>query len=438
MKRAFPVLWRLAVLSLPWQTRWFWDASLAGWPWEQGRVSLYVSWILIFLTILSRVIPDSTSEAREIRDPVQNGSWIKSRMTRFWIGLFILFALSLFATRFEILAVQAVLMWWLQIGILAAFVVALFKSNVSRDELATWFCVALIPHAVLGLIQFAGQEVFASTLLGISAQHPETLGVSIVVSEGVRILRAYGGFPHPNIFGGWLAAGALVALWKASKSFHTYLQYRWALLSSFFAGVLVLTFSRSAMLALGIGLVLFAVHALRQKQIRIPLVVVAVGILFTSASQFNLLQSRVSASDRLEVKSLAVRSESAETFTELFRSHPWIGTGPNAELFTLAQDRGIEVAEAPLEPPHNVFLLLFVNLGVVGVGILFVSSSGLTRGSSFTSWIPRSSRGMTHVLFPLLPLFIFDHYLWTLWAGQALFALTILFAFGNMLNTAED
>lgn len=49
--RWFAIAWRVTILALPWQTRWFLDAQLAGWPWEQGRVSFYLSWIPLLLTI---------------------------------------------------------------------------------------------------------------------------------------------------------------------------------------------------------------------------------------------------------------------------------------------------------------------------------------------------------------------------------------------------
>src|SRR5690349_8627644 len=45
--------WRLALLALPWQTRWFSEGPmLGGLPWEQGRWAFYLSWIPLGLTVL--------------------------------------------------------------------------------------------------------------------------------------------------------------------------------------------------------------------------------------------------------------------------------------------------------------------------------------------------------------------------------------------------
>jgi hypothetical protein len=45
--------WRLAILALPWQTRWFAEGpALGGLPWEQGRWAFYLSYIPLGITVL--------------------------------------------------------------------------------------------------------------------------------------------------------------------------------------------------------------------------------------------------------------------------------------------------------------------------------------------------------------------------------------------------
>src|SRR5690349_15713914 len=52
-RRLFEASWRLALLFLPWQTRWFLEGpSVNGFPWENGRISLYLSWIPLIVTIM--------------------------------------------------------------------------------------------------------------------------------------------------------------------------------------------------------------------------------------------------------------------------------------------------------------------------------------------------------------------------------------------------
>ena len=48
----FTWLWRVALLLLPWQIRWFVGVELVGWPWEQGALSVYASLIPLIGTVL--------------------------------------------------------------------------------------------------------------------------------------------------------------------------------------------------------------------------------------------------------------------------------------------------------------------------------------------------------------------------------------------------
>ena len=66
----FELLWRLSILTLPFQTRWFHDASLAGWPWEQGRWSVYVSWGLMLGTVaVGMILPLTKGELEGVVRP---------------------------------------------------------------------------------------------------------------------------------------------------------------------------------------------------------------------------------------------------------------------------------------------------------------------------------------------------------------------------------
>ena len=61
--RAFPWTWRLAVLALPWQTRWFQEGPrIAGYPWEEGRISIYASQLLMLLVVVAHEFLRSKDE----------------------------------------------------------------------------------------------------------------------------------------------------------------------------------------------------------------------------------------------------------------------------------------------------------------------------------------------------------------------------------------
>lgn len=389
----FSWAWRLAIFALPWQTRWFADASLAGWPWEQGRWSFYASWLLILATIVGGAFLKK----------FQISNFKSQKKTVVIFSLFV--ALTLLTTS----SIAATAQWWVQILLLAALAVTLRRAEIPRREIATWFVISLLPHVAFGFWQYAAQGVSAVKWLGIAAQDPRTLGVSVVEAAEFRTLRAYGGFPHPNIFGGWLAIGLVTSLALAKDAANKIRVIGWTAASSAIAVTLVLTFSRGAWIAALVGIVVLAIRFRRSQFFRVALVSVIVATSIVGFSQRHLFASRLSSAERLEQKSFEERGQSLRDGLKLFLARPIFGTGPNAELVAM----NVSASPAPLESPHNAFLLAFVNVGVGGILLL--------------GWFFRK-RPLTYAIFlpPLLILAFFDHYLWSYWSGQALATIALL------------
>ncbi|MBU1034523.1 O-antigen ligase family protein [Patescibacteria group bacterium] len=414
----FPIVWRLAILTLPLQTRWFSEASLANWPWEQGRLSFYVSWFFILATILL---------ARKIK---LSKNLPQEKFWKFFIPLILLFLSTLIGARFEADALRAVLQWWLQVSLLALFVYSLVHSGVSKKQVAMWFVISLLPHAALGLRQFVSQQVIGSAWLGIAAQNPQNLGVSVIEAGGLRILRSYGNFPHPNIFGGWLAVGYLVTLWLAGSAKKPLGTITWSIISAVFAAACIFSFSRTAWLAVVIGATIFLFLSIRQKisqgrkfdnlkGVFLALLLSFITIGAIVIPERNLFFSRFNGNARLEAKSMQERATSLQMGLAIFRRNLFFGTGPNAELYDLAKLLPQKISDAPLESPHNVFLLALINFGIIGflslVWIFWLCRRFVIRHSSF--------------VIPLVVLALFDHYLWSYWSGQTLSAIGFLLVF---------
>ena len=142
----FGIAWRTALVLLPWQTRWFHDASLSGWLWEQGRVSIYLSWIPLLLTI-------ALGMSRE-------WMWWKVVLKRREARLvFALIVIGMMGAGLDPPALLAVLQWWIQIGLLMLFGTVMYRRRIALSSFLTWFVLALIPSAVLGLWQEMSQMV---------------------------------------------------------------------------------------------------------------------------------------------------------------------------------------------------------------------------------------------------------------------------------------
>ncbi|MEK7655206.1 MAG: O-antigen ligase family protein [Patescibacteria group bacterium] len=460
----FSIFWRLAILSLPWQTRWFADASLAGWPWEQGRLSFYVSWIIIVAATIFgfRSIPFDPSPKPVSQNPSQPAPTKMVRTVHFrWFLFLVFFAGSVFFSGGARDVFRAIGQWWSQVFLLGLFVVALRRAAVSQRKIAAWFVISLLPHIALGVWQYATQKVFGSSLLGIAAQDPINLGVSVVEHGVYRLLRIYGGFPHPNIFGGWLAVGLILAIWLASTSETKYRALSWSIVSAFCSMALILTYARGAWIAAIVGIVLLIslltkeglgeVRGRNGQFLFVALLCSFVASVIVAIPNADHIRSRLVASDRLEQKSLVTRAGSLREGWEMFLRQPFFGTGPNAELFLLSTRLPKGTTVEPLEPPHNVFLLTLVNFGIVGMILLFMillpyllkQLAGRSQGSAPTDCShgehigpPLRGEGGTSpplqttryaLLACLVILAIFDHYLLSTWSGQALVAVVFTY-----------
>lgn len=437
LRKIANVSWRIAVLLLPWQVRWFSEGPMvAGLPWEQGRWSIYLSWVPMILFIgcvlailKNRPAPPPAHSTRH-RDsaaapPPRLGGGYDRRLI--WIGLGLLVLASCF-TPFP----RATGEWWAEVSVLVGFVWALFVFPVSAMELATWVVLSMVPHAILGIQQNATQMVEGSKWLGMAAQNPMTRGVSVVLFEGDRVLRAYGGFPHPNVFGGWLAVAISMTISLAHQTTHRLKGYALVVCAGLFGAALVLSFARTAWLAAFIVIAVSSATIIRPatfKQERpfdlFCLFAVVLVVFAIVVDQAHLILPRVQATNRLERLSIDERSQSLHDGLTLFRRHPFFGVGPGVAIFALEKE-GLATI-----PAHDVPLLALDEVGVVGMsGILFLL---IAYGrAAFRNLSRRSVRERWLRLVPVMALVVMlllDHFPWSLWSGLSLVSLVLLLPF---------
>lgn len=441
LRKSWPVLWRLATLSLPWQTRWFVEGvRVGGYAWEQGRISIYASWVLVLATIVwSGFMGPSPSITTVV-------ARLRTRRGLLGIVGVSLILLSVFLSQ----SLRASGQWLIEMTLLVFFFAALARQRVTFLSFMQWLTIGLVPQIILAAQQWVTQTVIGSTILGIAPQHPITPGVSVIESFGHRILRVYGGFPHPNIFGGWLAC-VLPWMWIflfRAKTFRAVVAY--ACLGMLFSVVLLLTFSRSAWIACVVGwlfvLYYFLVHERRHRPVStaterdpanprdrrrrlaawlgvLAIVAVMVG---TMGVERNVLTERVTSSSRLEVRSVDERTRALQMGWRLFLRHPWFGVGPDATILALDHE-GFWTAEdrttGPPVPPHVLPIIILDELGLLGVigGCLLLAALWFIR---YRHERPRMLCWLPVVI--ILALGCFDHDLWSVWSGRVLFILAVV------------
>lgn len=395
LRNIFEFVWRLAILALPWQTRWIFPVIEGAPVWrEQWNNAIYVSWGLILATVILGLI-------------IFRRELILSRRGKMMAGIiFLLFCISIFSTSFF----WGTFQWWIQIFVISIFVYVLSISNIGADKLASWFIISLLPHAFLAYDQFFNQRVIGSSWLGIAPQLPATPGVSVVDIGGIRFLRAYGGFPSPNIFGSWLVFGCGASLWLVWKKVGKSAKW-WSFAGIILASSLALTFSRSAWLAFIILILLIAWRSravLPLKRLKPAFAIIASFIMFTLVA-WPLTLARATASGRLEDRSINERILGVKDGLSVFVASPIFGIGQNA--FSWSYDQ--------LALPHNIFTLGLAETGIAGA-VGFVSLALIVYSVS-----DREKR--LFICAPFILMSFFDHFFWSYWPGQILIGLLTVF-----------
>lgn len=400
-----------ALFFLPWQTAMiFTTAHVQGEPSAYGVFALYVVEVLIVFAYLLR----------------------RSWQTSSSLTLIVRASYVVLAAMFFSLSVSTVgwIGWFHLIHVVVAAM--LFRLMIDeRTDLPKAFAVfllGLIVPVLFGWYQIGSGFSPSLTLFGMAQKNAATLGVAVVESGSERLLRAYGTFPHPNIFGGYIALGIVVLVWLTRSMLNACRLTAVMAAAAVLGATLVVTFSRSAWLGLflagcvGIG---FLWHQRRMPPRRIvSVLIVGLVSLLTTATLFHTqVFSRFDTSQRLEIISLEERADQYQTFTRVFFESPFLGVGPAAYTFILERrDPGHPVWS--YQPIHNTYLLILAELGVVGFSLLFywayrVGVIGYRQAGNTSRFYVLGISTLIMVIG------FFDHYLWSLWPGLALSALCL-------------
>jgi len=422
-KKLTEYLFYLFVFLLPWQAKLIWRPADTNF----NEISLYVTHGLLILAIICFLIYKVSQGNRRVRiNPV-------------WYCLFGLetfIYISLWFAPDTLLALYRYLAFLVGLGLFYLLFEGAASHNYedsffSKLNIIYAFLSGLLIQAVLGIYQFLTQSSFAFKWLGLATHDPAALGTSVVETITGRWLRAYGGLDHPNILGGLLVIGLLLAAYQLAKkkmlvgvratseSIFLFVFYFISLFALFF------TFSRGAWLALTVGLIILLIHFIRQKDRW--MLGRYIALLFFSAAlavtavfpYYSLVFARLGAALPLEQKSLTERGVYLGQAEGLIKNQPWFGVGLGNYTKALADQKGLSNPTVNEQPVHDVFLLLW-------------SESGLFALLSFLAFVfflikkDRREPFAWAILGALLILMLFDHWLFSLPFG----VLILFFVFG--------
>lgn len=409
LRKAQNLFWYSFIFLLPWQTAWvFREVFVDGEKWQYATGLLYISDIVL----LGAFIFFSLQVDRMVWRAVMRDVIFR-----------ILFALLLWSILSALWAVRvdtAIFSTWKLFLMLLAYVVLRF-GGVSLRTTTLVFLASMSAQAVIGILQWMGQYVYPSSLFGIAEHEAWRAGTSVLKTESGRWLRSYGGFEHPNVFGGALSIDLLLSVWILSRERAGML--RVALLGGnvLFVFALVLTFSRSAWAALfcsGTAILFFSFifrnrrvsfqkGVFARTSIAIGLIVFAFSTVFFSLHEVTM--SRFSESTIAREGSVSDRAAYMNQSFDLIRKHSLFGVGGGN--FTAASKQ--EFPEfgtyiGVFQPVHMVPILVFVELGVVGFLLFFFLFTLL-----FFHALKSANVFSLTILSALLPILFLDHYLWT-------------------------
>ena len=455
MRKIIYWLLMLFLFLLPWQSRFVYQpAFLNGGFWEYGSLTWYATEVLLWIIIiLSSIDLVRNKKVREIMKTHQGN---KKNLI---IGLFTIFYL-LFSIYHSLNADISFQFVFRLLGAACFFTVILSKAKdlVSRptdpsvvplpqdDKLLLALWVGGVIQGLLATWQFLSQKIIHLPFSGIAPRVPQDLGAFVIQVGDQRWLRAYGAFGSPNILGGYLVITFLLGLIlyiRRARPLPTlpFLEGEGTLASpphkeegtvgrsvALIAGQIIIglgivfSFSRAAWVAVeaGIGLIIILVWKNKEqlKKLVWPLGASLVAGVLVASFFAPLFLTRLRSHGRLEQQSLTTRAEQLTDFKKMFKQHPLLGVGPGA--YTLAlykQNPNLPVWR--YQPVHNIYLLILAELGLAGFGIVFLFSCFLV----FWTW--KRNRLFLPILILLFALGLFDHWLWSMWAGLTVMSVII-------------
>ena len=319
------------------------------------------------------------------------------------------------------------LSWSLHFFLYLAFILSLQFRSLRMQVIGT-LLFTLLFQAALG----TAQVISGHSLQGIFYYLGERLlslgqpGIASGTLFGNLVLRAYGTFSHPNVLAGYSVIALLIIIrlveQRAARGSDlvgnpTRSDPKVKVVITSFVTIFIIFLTQSRTAALSLFGLIIPFHLIRSVRSRLIYIIILLCSLFTI--QYSSSFSRpidLAVSERLSLQKLSLN---------IIAAYPIFGTGAGSSITTYP-------AVAPnfrlLQPDHNSFTLFLSWFGALGaVAILFLVPHPP---------IPNTKYQILNTIFPLLPLFLFDHYLLT--SPQGLFMLLVYLRVVNLSHAQKN
>lgn len=274
--------------------------------------------------------------------------------------------------------------------------------------------------STIGIIQFVKGGTMGGLLyyLGERTFSQSTPGIALVSLNGAEYLRAYSTFPHPNSLAGFLGAAILFILLSGKLKRNPFNLLGILLVLVCF----ILTFSLSAYLGIFVA---FAYYLFSKNRKHFGNIVNISILLFILVSLLLPVFSPWIFSNFSSIgQNINQRLDLAFISGQMIAQKFLTGEGLGTFIVNIPMYKGVFTYSWLLQPVHNIFLLVFAEIGIFGLllftYLIFKALSVLLKDK----W--------THLLLPLIFILftgLFDHYTLTLQQNILLFSVFIGISF---------
>lgn len=381
--------------------------------------TLYFTDILIFILFLLTLL-DLSKNTRKLHF-LPKGKYAKY-MSLFFVlnlsvGLF--FSLSPESHFFKILKI-------LEFSFLAFYVINFFEKKTSV-YFAEVLAFSGIFVSVLAYWQFFKQSSIGGFfyLLGERSFNAGTIGISTMNINGSNILRPYATFPHPNVLAFFLLFVLTVLLFFVVNQKNIYEKIFFLTAIVFSSIGVLLTFSRVTILCMLFIYLVFYLKSIKGKMFKfwylIPFLSVIAVYVFGYYSRFINLA--------LLTRDALFRIQLIEISLAILKGNLFFGVGLNNFFFheILYQKN---VTASFLQPVHNIFILSFVELGILGgIFLPFIMLYGVYKSfkkiKAKNVLLKNFNFSILLLLFSIILIGSFDHFFLTLQQGMLMFSLVL-------------
>lgn len=283
---------------------------------------------------------------------------------------------------------------------------------------------SLMFFSLIGIVQFAIGGTMGGIMyyLGERSFNQSTPGIALVSLNGVEYMRTYSTFSHPNSLAGFLGAGVLFILLSNKLKKNLFNIFGLLIILVCF----VLSFSLSGYL--GIFFVFSFYLFSFSKRFFFKLVNILFFTFILSSLFLPSISPWVLNNFSTIGQNIVQRLDLAYISGKVISGNYLIGQGLGSFIANIPTYKGVFTYSWLLQPVHNIFLLIFSEIGIFGLlAFYFLVNKTLKTLAKYEK---------LYLFLPLMFLLftgLFDHYTLTLQQNMLLFSIFIGISFNGRI-----